>query len=89
MFVTQAANGIFGLAHKRDTDFLEKMIKQHTYNTKETLQFSLCLARNGGLMTVGKTDHSLHTKSEDKVTTTYSTGKNLYILKNIGKITLG
>ena len=54
MFFTQAANGIFGLAPERKAKLLEKIYQQHSKVTGEEFLFSLCLAKNGGQLVVGR-----------------------------------
>ncbi len=50
--------------------------------------FSLCLAGNGGVMTVGKVNQELH-MSNESVRTKYSTQRNLYSLEGVGNIRAG
>lgn len=89
MFVTQKANGIFGLAPKRDSNLLEELIKKHSSQSGERLKFSLCLAPNGGVMTVGATNHALHQgKRQPDLSIGFQSDKNLYTLVGVQEISI-
>lgn len=60
MFLKQEANGIFGLSPDRTSPLLEDMYRKHHAYSGEDLSFSLCLAGNGGQMTIGNVKSNLH-----------------------------
>jgi hypothetical protein len=46
----------------------------------------MCLAKNGGQISVGKVQDEIHDKDEVSVKTSFSDGRNLYSLNKVGTI---
>lgn len=89
LFVTQEANGIFGLAPKRQAKLLDLLYQKHSVMTGERLMFSLCLAKNGGQLVIGKPKEELHRAGSQAVKTRFNPAKNLYSLEGVGDVTMG
>eukprot|EP01016_Furgasonia_blochmanni_P052809 TRINITY_DN845_c0_g4_i1.p1 TRINITY_DN845_c0_g4~~TRINITY_DN845_c0_g4_i1.p1 ORF type:complete len:682 (-),score=31.79 TRINITY_DN845_c0_g4_i1:98-2098(-) len=70
LFKSQAANGIMGLGRLMNSSFAYPSIVDYAHATGMITKnaFALCLAFNGGFMSVGGFNRSLHYKTEKIVT---------------------
>jgi hypothetical protein len=60
------------------------MFRQHSLHNGEKKIFSLCLASNGGIMTVGGVNKKLHPhKSVPDISIPYNDANNLYSLNGV------
>lgn len=59
-FLQQEADGILGLSPQRESNFLETLYEAHHNLTQEKLSFSICLALDGGMFSLGNLNTALH-----------------------------
>ena len=66
------------------------MIEKYSSNDRNANQFSLCLGKDGGLMTIGSINEDLHSKNDQpSVVFPYEDQKGFYTPIDVTQIRLG
>jgi hypothetical protein len=83
LFLKQKADGILGLSPNSPNNLAKQFYQNHYSSTRENYSFSICLAEDGGVFTIGGLNKQLH-KNINGINIRYRKNANTYSLNVTG-----